>query len=109
MMYKYGEYSDNQIRVNKEYIRKRIFFLLLMVDPKTKAQYETYDVNVSFESLLAELGGMNDLLLEPPSLVRAMSLLKSAQKEYNSLNFEFSRYRKRVLDAGSEIEKIQEV
>jgi hypothetical protein len=38
-----------------------------------------------------------------------MSLLQAAMNEYNSLKFNFKTYRKLILDAGSEIDKLKEV
>ena len=40
MKYKYGEFTENQISLTKTKLRKQIFFLLLIVDPNTKAEYE---------------------------------------------------------------------
>ena len=37
-----------------------------------------------------------------------MGFLEAALMEYNSECFEFSRYRKLILDAGSEIMKLKE-
>lgn len=108
MIYKYGHYTQNQIATNKEYIRKQIFFLLLIVDPETKSEYPNVDVNVSFNSLLRKMGGLNELLSSPPELVRIMSLLEAALIEYNKEDFDYQIYRKLILDAGSEVLKIKE-
>lgn len=104
-----GEFSTSQIASIKKNIRKRIFYLLLYVDPQTCEQYKDVNVVQSIESLLSLLGGMNDLLLQPPEIVITMSLLISALKEYTSDNYSFQVYRKRILDAGAEFGKIKEV
>ena len=109
MKYKYGEYTDDQIKKTKESIRKQIFFLLLIVDPKTKQDYKNIDVNEAFDGFLSKLGGLNLLLGEPVELVEVMSLLQSAWAEYNDPQFSYNKYRKLVLSAGSEILKIKEV
>ena len=108
MRYKYGEFTQSQISYTKSSIRKSIFFLLLCVDPNTRKDYSDIDVNKTFENLLHRIGGLNDVLLYPPEIVMVISLLKEAQKLYNSNIFDFSVYRKLILDAGSEVLKIKE-
>lgn len=103
------EFSQNQIAETKKSIRGSIFFLLLCVDPKTAQDYPDVDVNKSFVSLLTRIGGLNELLFEPTEVVTVMSLLQAAMDEYQSENFEYTRYRKLILDAGAEVEKIKEV
>lgn len=109
MTYKYGEFSNNQITEVKQNLRKHIFFLLLIADPKTKDEYLNIDVISTFDSELTKLGGMNSLLFEPPELVKIMSLLEAALIEYKKDNFNFNKYRKLILDAGNEVLKIKEV
>lgn len=109
MIYKYGDFSHNQIHETKQSIRKSIFFLLLIVDPKTKNEYENVDVIAAFGNLLHKLGGMNSILLEPPEMVSVISLLEAALIEYSSPEFEWQTYRKLILDAGSEVLKVKEV
>lgn len=109
MLYKYGEFSARQISDIKEYMRKHIFFLLLIVDPKTKKDYCNINVSEAFDCELRKLGGLNSILFEPTELVRIMSLLEAALIEYNSSDFNWNRYRKLILDAGNEVLKIKEV
>ena len=110
--YKYGAYGDNQFTDSTSYIRKQIFYLLLYVDPKTKDEYKDTDVCKAFSGLMFKLGGLNSLLSEPPALVSVMSMLEAALLEYQKLindsNFNFSKYRKLILDAGNEVLKIKE-
>lgn len=109
MVYKYGEFTDNQIAITKQKMRKQIYFLLLCVDPKTKDEYKNIDINQAFDSLLRRFGGFNELLSYPPELVKVMSLLEAALMELNNPDFSFNSYRKLVLDAGSEVLNIKEV
>lgn len=102
----YGEFSENQIAQTKKSLRGSIFFLLLCVDPKTSWEYPDVDVNKSFTGLLYKMGGMNELLLEQPEIVTTMSLLQAALMEYKKPNFNFSVYRKLILDAGAEIDRL---
>lgn len=92
----------------KTNIRKAIFFLLLYVDPETKNEYSNIDVCEAFKGLQYRLNGLNSILCESPELLNIMCLLEAALMEYNSECFEFSRYRKLILDAGSEIMKLKE-
>ena len=106
MEYKYGDFTDEQFTNALLKIRKKIFFLLLYVDPKTKEEYTRIDINGAFDNLLYELGGMNSMLSYPTELVTVMSLLEAARMEYFSENFNFKIYRKLILDSGVEIMKI---
>lgn len=114
MTYKYGEFTNNQISETKYFIRKKIFFLLLCVDPETCENYKDVNVFDAFNSILHEIGGLNSVLLYPTELVRVISLLEAAQIElsrddFDTEDFRHSAYRKLILDAGSEIMKIEEV
>lgn len=109
MNYKYGSYTINQISQLKQKMRKQIYFLLLIVDPETKKDYENIDVSQTYNNTMVYFAGLNELLNEPVELVRIMALLESAQLEYNSPKFCYKKYRKLILDAGSEVLKIKEV
>lgn len=104
----YGEFTQTQIAQIKKSLRGSIFFLLLCVDPKTSYEYEDVDINKCFEGLLLKLGGMNDLLMNQPEIVTTMSLLQAALNEFNKSSFDFHIYRKLILDAGAEIDKLKE-
>lgn len=104
----YGEFTQTQIAQIKRSLRGSIFFLLLCVDPKTSSEYENVDINKCFEGLLLKLGGMNDLLMNQPEIVTTMSLLQAALNEFNKSSFDFHIYRKLILDAGAEIDKLKE-
>ena len=108
MKHLYGEFSENQIAQTKKSLRGSIFFLLLCVDPKTSWEYEDVDVNQCFNGLLLKIGGLNELLLKQPEVVTTMSLLQAALIEFNNPEFNFKTYRKLILDAGAEIEKLRE-
>lgn len=109
MKHLYGEFTKEQIVQAKKSLRSSIFFLLLYVDEKTAWEYGNVDVNKSFKNLLLKIGGMNDLFMQPPELVTVLSLLQSAMNEYNSSEFNFKTYRKLILDAGAEVDRLGEV
>ena len=106
MEYKYGEFTNEQFNNALLKLRKKIFFLLLYVDPKTKDEYTCIDINGAFENLLYELAGMNSLFSNPPELVTVCNLLEAARMEYFADDFNFKVYRKLILDSGVEIMKI---
>ena len=108
MKHLYGEFSENQIAQTKKSLRGSIFFLLLCVDPKTSWEYQDVDVVKCFNGLLLRIGGLNKLLLEPAEVVTTMSLLQAALMEFNNPDFDFRVYRKLILDAGAEIDKLRE-
>ena len=108
MKHLYGEFTQNQIEQAKKSLRGSIFFLLLCVDRKTAHEYQDVNVNACFNGLLWKIGGLNHLLMCQPELVTVMSLLQAAMIEYNNPEFNFHVYRKLILDAGAEVEKLKE-
>ena len=109
MKHLYGEFTQEQIVQTKKSLRGSIFFLLLCVDKNTESEYKDIDINKSFKGLLLKIGGMNELLMNQPELVTVLSLLQAAMIEYNSPEFDFQTYRKLILDAGAEVQKLKEV
>lgn len=108
LTFKYGEFATNQVDALKEGLRKRIFFLILLVDENTADNYKGVDVERTFESFLAEFGSLNELLGYPAEMVSILSLVNAARLEYESSDFSWKRYRKYLLTAGSQAEKIKE-
>lgn len=108
MKHLYGEFTQSQMEEVIKSLRGSIFFLLLCVDRETAQDYEDVDVNKCFEGLLLKMGGMNDLLMNPPEFVVSMSLLRAAKREFNKARLNYYRYRKLILDAGSELNKLIE-
>lgn len=109
MKHKYGNFTETQMLLTKQSIRKQIFFLLLCADPKTKDNYAHIDVSEAFKGLLYKLDGLNSVLREPQELVETISLLEEALIKYNEPEFNFRTYRRLILNAGSLIDAIKEV
>ncbi len=107
--YKYGEFMEQQVNDAKSKIRKKIFFLLLIVDPETRDQFEDVNVEEAFNNVQDLINGLNAILLYPHEVVLASSLIESALVEYKSEKFSYTRYRKLLLDAGWEITRVKEV
>ncbi len=103
---RYIECSEKQKSEMIEMIRKKIFFLLICVDKKTNEDYQHVNIEEAFDSLLTELGGLNDLLSESHILIHVMSLLSAALLEYKKESFDFRRYRKLILDAGVKMKEV---
>ena len=49
MVYEYGNFSVNQIAETKHLLQKKIFFLLLIVDPGTRENFDQVDVPDAFD------------------------------------------------------------
>lgn len=109
MKHKYGNFTELQMLLTKQSIRKQIFFLLLCADPKTKDNYTHVDVCEAFKGLLYKLDGLNSVLGEPQELVDIISLLEEALIKYKEPEFNFRTYRRLVLTAGALIDTIKEV
>ena len=100
-------FSTEQISNEKRLLQKKIFYMLLIVDPETADQYPNTDVNKAFDDLFADIDGINELLGYPVQIVNVAKKLAKAHNEYQSPDFKYKKYRKLVLDAGSEVEKIE--
>jgi len=102
----YGEFSKLQMDEIKERLRKQIFFLLLIVDPKTAEDYDV-DVDEAFIGTLDLLGGVNGLLNYPHGFVEVMALVYAAYLEFQKPSLNWGHYRKLILDAGSSVCKVR--
>lgn len=114
MIYKYGNFTQNQISEIKSLIHKKIFFLLLTLDPEEELHYKKVDANKTFDNLLQLIGGLNSVLGCPVEIVEVVALLEAAKIEYNSptyyeIDFRHSPCRKLILDAGAKTKLIKEV
>ena len=108
MRYKYGNFKRSQIALTKKKIKKEIFFLLLCADPKTKQIYSHINLSDAFNGLLYKLDGLNNVMGFPQELVDIVSLLEEALIKWNEPVFDFSVYRRLILNAGALTDKIKE-
>lgn len=102
MMHLYGHFTPTQMKEQKKSLHNSVHWLLIYKEEN----YEYLDAY--FDSLLLRIGGLNDILFEPPELVTLISLLQAARKEACNDDFSFKRYRKLILDSHSLIDKIKE-
>lgn len=106
MKYEYGEFTPEQLSDQKKDLHSKLFWLLLYRDPKTCDEYCGIDVDKYLNGLMYRIGGLNDLLGNPSGLVTLMSVLQAVKTENNKDNFDYSVYRKLVLDAHSVVDSL---
>ena len=95
----YGKYGEQQLSDYREKLHNKMFWLLIYKDPKSIDEYRHVDFDKYFRSLMKEINGLNDILLQPAKLIEMMTLLQAAYNETVSENFDYRVYRKFVLDA----------
>lgn len=105
--YKYGEFKNTQVEHYQEKLRKKIFWLILYTDSKTKDEFIDIDVVKYHENLLFEISSYNELLYFPKDFVEIINSLESALHILKSDNFNFNKYRKLVLDAGAMLNRMK--
>ncbi len=104
----YGEFSKTQVDEQIKLLHNAMFWLLLYKDPKTCDSFKDVDYEYYYSTLMGRIGGLNELLHRPPELITLMSLLEAAHIECQKDPFNYRMYRKYVLDAHGELDKIGE-
>lgn len=104
--YLYGKFAPRQLSEHKHYLHSSLHWLLIYKDPKSSDQWKNVNVDQYMDTLLRRIGGLNDLFKEPPSLVTLMSVLQAARNEVQSQDFDWSVFRKLVLDAQALIDTL---
>lgn len=101
MRHLYGNFSDNQIKSNAILMHNEIHKLLLHKDNNvpevifdSEDDYKNYFLN-----LMLRYGGLNELLGCPTKMVALLSTLQAAFCEVTSNDYDYSIYRKLILDA----------
>ena len=105
--HKYGEFKETQVDYYQEKLRKKIFWLILYTDAKTKDEFTNINVIKFHENLLMEISSYNELLYFPKDFVEVINSLETALNILKSENFNFRKYRKLVLDAGALLERMK--
>ena len=105
----YGEFDHEQFAEYKRKLHAKMFWLLIYKDPTTSQNYTDIHFDKYFQSLLKEINGLNDILLQPPELIEVMSLLRAAYNESLCEPLNYPAYRKLVLDAHNALDRIGEV
>lgn len=101
MEYLYGKFSDNQIELNAKLMHNEIHKLLLYKDNKISEKIFNSDEEFQnyFTNLLFRFGGLNKLLGEPSNMVALMSTLQAAKDEASSCDYNYSNFRRLILDS----------
>lgn len=102
----YGSFNNEQMERYKTKLHKDLFWLLIYKDPKTKAEFSNINFEKYFDGLMRKINGLNELLFCPTEIVTIMSLLEAALIETRKEDFDYLAYRKLVLDAHAQIDKI---
>lgn len=100
------EFTEKQLEEYRNRLHKKMFWLLLYKDPDTREEYANVDFERYFNFLMKELKGLNELLDSPPFLLETLSTLQAAYQESLSDPFNYSNYRKLVLDAHNVLDKV---
>lgn len=106
MEHKYGTFHSKQFEKYKVKLHKDLFYLLLYKDPETSDQFKNVDFDKYFIGTMRKIDGLNELLFHPSEIVEMMTLLEAAFKLSKTDEFEYSIYRKLVLDAHNLVDKI---
>ena len=106
MVSKYGELTADQLDEYRERLHKKLFWLLLYKDPNTKEDYSGTNFDRYFLTLMMELKGLDEVLVHPNGLVEILCILEAAFDETKKDPFEYSIYRKFVLDAHSLLDRM---
>ena len=75
-------FTSEQIENEKKLLRKKIFYLLLIVDPETANDYSNVDIEAAFEDLFSDLDGLNEIFSYPVEMVNVAKKLAKALKEF---------------------------
>jgi hypothetical protein len=102
----YGNFSHEQMENYKVKLHKDLFWLLIYKDPKTKEEFANVDFDKYFDGIMRRINGLNELLFRPTEIVTIMCLLEAALIETRKEDFDYLAYRKLVLDAHAQIDKI---
>ncbi len=101
MDYIYGNFTNNQILTNAQIMHNDIHKLLLYKDKQFNGVIFNSDeeFNKYFINLLYRFGGLNTLLGEPKHMVLLMSTLQAAYDEVNNESYNYTVFRRLILDA----------
>lgn len=101
MKHLYGDFSEKQIKDNATLMHNEIHKLLLHKDENvsevifnSEDDFRNYFVNI-----MLRYAGLNELLGEPVKMVALLSTLQAAFCEAVSNDYDYSIYRKLILDA----------
>lgn len=106
MEHKYGAFPDTQFEQYRIKLHKDLFYLLLYKDPKTSDQFADVNFDKYFVGLMQKINGLNELFLHPSEMIEMMALLEASYMLTKEKDFQYSLYRKLILDAHNLVDKI---
>ena len=110
MKHLYGTFSDSQIQSYATTMHNEIHKLLLHKDNNiTETIFNSEeDFRNYFINLMVRYAGLNELLGQPTKMVALMSTLQAAYCEVINEDYEYSVFRKLILDAHGYIKSMFE-
>ena len=78
--HKYGNFNESQFDEYKSRMRKKIFWLIIYTDPKTKEPYRDVDIVSYHKNIMEQISGLNSLLFHPSGVVDILCALDSVTK-----------------------------
>lgn len=106
--HRYGHFSDKQFSCFISKLHKKLFWLLLYKDPKTKDLYPDIDFDKYFKGVMTRIEGLNSLLDYPAEIVFLLCNLEAAYLESLKDDFQYEDYRALILRSHSLLDKICE-
>lgn len=103
----YGDFSKEQFEKYKEKLHSKIHWLILYKDPQTSQRFSHVDYDKYFRTLMCELNGLNEIILDNPYIVEIMTVLQAGYDETKKSEYNYSEYRRFILDAHSLLDKIE--
>ena len=98
-----GYYSHVQFESEKKSLHAKIHWLLIYKE-NGYLKLDAY-----FVSLLEYISCLNHLFYEPDGIISLLATLQQARIEnQKGMNCDFKKYRKLILDAHSQVDKIME-
>ena len=97
---KYGDFTDEQIKQFAKQLHSKVHWLLVYKESGKCSFYDNYfkDTMKYFNSLYTVLG-------DNPAVMDILVVLQTAYDEVKSKDFEFSTFRKYILEAHNIIDK----
>lgn len=106
--YKYGTFDEQQIDFYKTRFQKKIFWLILYTDENTRHDFGNIDVEKYHVKCMEQLAGFNSLFGYSPDMVDILVTLECALNVLQDHDgFDFTKYRKLILDAGGMVKRLR--
>lgn len=95
------KFSREQIRQTKKAVHSMVHWLLLYVEQ----DYDREMLDQYFKTVLYRISGLNEVMGENYTFVLLLSTLRAAKTFLSSEDYNYSDYRRLILDAHTLIDK----